>query len=220
MPAKSTLFNLDRLTIHVEGITPLLCANPADMQPEESGATRTKKQQDNAPAAVARRQSYIDGDGHCAFPNVALFSCIMDAAELMKLKVGSGRYAPSAASILQAGLTFDYETTLTKLVDPKTGKPLTEKDYAIDMRRAVNGNTGGAIVAIRPRFDTWAANFKLIVDTSNTDCMGVISNYFEDILRFAGMSVGLGAFRAYIKPRGRNKKSSGGPFGKFTAWIV
>lgn len=219
-PKKADLFNLDKLVIEVVGITPLLCANPADMQPDEGGGTRTKKQKDTSKEAVCRRAAYFDADGHCAFPNVALFSAIMDAAELMKLKTGTGRYAPSAASILQAGLDFDYEVILTKLLNPNTKQPLTEKDYEIDMRRAVNQNTGGAIVAIRPRFEKWSARFNLLVDTGNADCMSVIANYFDDILKYAGTSVGLGAFRKYIKPKGRAKKSPGGPFGKFSAQVV
>jgi hypothetical protein len=213
-PAKPSLYSLDKLTVEVVGITPLLCANPADMQPEGTGPSRgSKKDKDNSPEAVARRAAYFDADGNCAFPNVALYSAIIDAATLMKLKVGSGRYAPSAASILEAGLDFNYKVINTTVCHPDTWKPLAEKDYEIDMRRAVNQNTGGAIVAIRPRFDKWAAK-------SNSDCMGVIDAHFDDILRFAGMSVGLGAFRAYIKPKGRAKKSAGGPFGKFAGEIA
>jgi hypothetical protein len=213
---------MDKLQIKVVGVTPLLCANPSGMQPDLGGPSRSKKPEDKKPENICRAAAYFDADGNCAFPNVALFSAILTAAELMKLKVGAGgRMAPSAASFIQAGLTFDYERVLTTLVHPKTDKPLTEKDYEIDMRRAVNQNTGGAIVAIRPRFDAWAAVFDLLVDTSNSDLMGVIDNYFDDILKYAGMSVGLGAFRAYVKPKGKTaKRCAGGPYGKFSAKII
>ncbi len=218
-PAES-LFSLNKLKIKVIGVTPLLCANPASMQPDTGGPSRGKKDEDKSKEATARRAAYIDADGHCCLPNVALFSSILTAAELMKLKIGSGKMAPAAATFIRAGLTFDYETTLTKLLDPKTMKPLTEKDYEIDMRRAVNQNTGGAIVAMRPMFRKWAAIFDLLVDTSNSDLMAVIERYGDDILRYAGMSVGMGAFRAYVKPKGKMKQSAGGPFGKFTATIL
>lgn len=215
------LFSMDKLRIKVVGVTPLLCANPSSMQPESDAPSRSKKADDKRPDVVCRKAAYFDADGNCAFPNVALFSAILTAAELMKLKIGTGRMAPAAANFIRAGLTFDWETTLTTLIHPKTGKPLTEKDYEIDMRRAVNQNTGGAIVAIRPRFEVWAAVFDLLVDTSNADLMGVIENYFDDILKYAGMSVGMGAFRAYIKPKGKGaKQSAGGPFGKFAATIL
>lgn len=214
------LFSMDKLRIKVVGVTPLLCANPSGMQPDSDAPTRSKKAEDKTPPAVCRKAAYFDANGNCAFPNVALFSAILTAAELMKLKIGTGRMAPAAATFIRAGLTFDWETRLTTLIHPKTGKPLTEKDYEIDMQRAVNQNTGGAIVAIRPRFDEWAAVFDLLVDTSNADLMGVINNYFDDILKYAGMSVGIGAFRAYIKPKGKAKQSAGGPFGKFSATIL
>lgn len=222
-PLADNLFSLDRLRIKVIGITPLLCANPQSMGYDEGATSRGgKKADDKRPEAVCRKAAYFDQDGHCAFPNVALFSAILTASELMKLKIGpGGRMAPAAATFIRAGLTFDYKTVLTKLLNPETMKPLTEKDYEVDMRRAVNQNTGGAIIAIRPRFDQWAAVFDLLVDTRNSDLMGVIDNYFADILRFAGMSVGIGAFRAYVKPKGKTaKQCAGGPYGKFSGEVL
>lgn len=218
---RESLFEMDRLKIAVIGITPLLCASPSSMEYDAGGGARASKSKSLEPADVCRKAAYIDADGHCCFPNVALHSAILSAAELMKLKVGVGRMAPAAASFIHSGMTFDYETVLTKLVSPDTGEPLTEKDYEIDMRRAVNQNTGGAIIAIRPRFDKWAATFDLLIDTKNAQLMGVIDDFFDDILRYAGVSVGLGAFRAYVKPKGRTaKRNAGGPYGKFRARIV
>jgi hypothetical protein len=215
------LFTLDKLQIKAVGITPLLCANPASMQPESDAATRGKKGADKSPEAQARRAAYFDADGNCCFPNVAMSSAILTASEMMKLKIGEGRMAPAAATFIRAGLTFDYQTKLAKLLNPKTMKPLTEKDYEIDMQRAVNQNTGGAIVACRPRFDAWACVFDLLIDSSNQNLMGIVDMYFDDILRFAGMSIGIGAFRSYVKPKGKTaKQSAGGPFGKFSASIV
>jgi hypothetical protein len=217
----AALFNLDKLRIQVVGVTPLLCANPADMQPDTGEGGRSTSKKSKLPKDVARSAAYFDADGHCAFPNAALITCILTAAELMKLKVGSGRYPPSAVSIIQAGLSFDYETINTKLIHPKTGKPLTEDDYEVDMRRGVNQNTGGGIVVIRPRFDEWSATFDMLIDTSNSDLVGMLDSHFADILAYAGMSVGLGAFRAHVRPKGKGAKPRpGGPFGKFVASIV
>lgn len=222
------LFELNRLQIKVVGVTPLLCANPSSMLPESEvetpprGSKSSGKKQ--ATADICRDAAYFDADGHCGFPNVALFSCILAAAELMKVKVISDkkeRYPPSAASVIQEGMSFDYKTKLVKLRNPKTLEPLTESDYAIDMQRAVNQNTGGAIVAIRPRFDQWCAIFDLLIDTENMRLMGLLHSQFSPILAFAGSSVGLGAFRAYVQPKGRGaKRRAGGPYGKFTAAIV
>jgi len=218
------LYKLDTLQIKAVGITPLLCSNPAAMQPQlESGApTRGKKTTaDESPAAICRRAGYFDVDGNCAFPNAAIVSAIKDAADLLKLRIGSGRYAPSALSILEGGIWFDDKVILTTLVHPKTGKPLTDKDYEIDMRRAVNQKTGGAIVAIRPRFNEWAATFHLLVDTGNANLMGVLDQYGETILGYAGISIGFGAFRAYIRPKKKGLRAGGqGPFGKCTLTII
>lgn len=219
--AKESLYKPDKLKIRVVGVTPLLCANPSSMQLEGDSSGRTATKKKPGKEELARTAAYFNEQGHCAFPNSALVSCILTAAELMKLKIGTGRYPPSALSILMAGFTFDYETKMTTLVHPETGKPLTEADYAIDMQRGVNQNTGGGIVVVRPRFDQWAATFSLLVDSSNSELMGLINGYFDDILRFAGMSVGLGAFRAYVKPKGKTAKPRpGGPYGKFAAKII
>lgn len=220
--APTALYAPDRLTIEVVGVTPLLCANPASMQPEADASGRSKSKQTPTKEEVARTAAYIDADGHCCFPNSAILSCILSAAELMKLRVGSGKYAPGAAKIIGEGLSFDYEVRLTKLINPKTREPLTEKDYEIDMQRGVNQNTGGGIVVIRPRFDHWAAHFRLLVDTGNADLMGLIDKYFPDILRFAGMTVGMGAFRGMIRKRTKAKVIyvPGGPYGKFSGRIV
>lgn len=215
------LYTQDKLKIKVVGVTPLLCASPAGMQPEAESSGRSKTTKAKKPAEVCREAAYFDSDGNCAFPNKSLYAAILSAAELMKLKIGAGRYPTKASTIIQSGLSFDYEIVNTTLIHPKTGKPLTEKDYAIDMQRAVNQNTGGAIIAIRPRFDQWAAVFHFLVDTQNTDLMALIRDYFPDILKYAGMSVGLGAYRAYIEPKGKGKKkSAGGPYGKFSAAVV
>ncbi len=217
----SSLFELEKLRIKVIGITPLLCANPSSMTPESDAGSRSKKKDDTSPEAVARRAAYIDADGECCFPNVALFSAILTASELMKLKIGTGRMAPAAATYIRAGLTFDYETKMAKICNPATNKPYKAGDYEIDMQRAVNQNTGGAVVAIRPRFDKWTATFNLLIDSSNTALMQVVDKYFDDIMRFAGMSVGIGAFRAYVKPKGKMaKQAAGGPYGKFKATII
>lgn len=216
------LFELNRLQIKVVGITPLLCANPSTMMPTMDAPPRkAAASKTPTPKEVARTAAYFDEDGDCAFPNVSLFSCILAAAELMKLKVGSGRYPPSAATIIQEGMSFDYKTKYVKLRNPKTGEPLTETDYAIDMQRAVNQNTGGAIVAIRPRFEEWSAVFDLLIDTENPAIVSLVNQQFPSILSFAGSSVGLGAFRAYVQPKGRGaKRRAGGPYGKFTAAVV
>jgi hypothetical protein len=217
----SALYSQDRLLIKVVGVSPLLCANPSSMQPETDAAPRTKTTKSKKPEDVCREAAYIDAEGHCCFPNKALFAAILSASELMKLKIGAGRYPTKASTIIQAGLSFDWTVSLTKLLNPKTGKPLTPDDYEIDMHRAVNQNTGGAIIAIRPRFDAWSAVFHFLVDTQNADCMALVRDYFPDILKYAGMSVGLGAYRAYIEPKGKGKKKgAGGPYGKFGATIV
>lgn len=221
-PEPQLLSDWQPLKIKVVGLTPLLCASPASMMPDTGGVARGKKTDDMSVEAVAKRAAYIDAEGHCVYPNVALFSAILAGAELMKLKIGpGGRMAPSAVSIISTGLTFDYKVEMVKLLNPKTMKPLTPKNYVIDQRRGVNQNTGGAIVVIRPRFDEWAAIFNLLIDIENKDVVGVVDQYFDSILAFTGASVALGAFRAYVKPKGKGaKRNAGGPYGKFRAEIV
>lgn len=220
----SPLYKLDTLKIKAIGLTPLLCSNPSGMQPQlETGAmTRGKRAaKDDSVEAVCRRAAYFDSDGDCAFPNAAIVSAIKDAADLMKIRVGTGKYARSALTVLEGGIWFDDKVELTKLVHPKTGKPLSEKDYKVDMRRAVNQKTGGAIVAIRPRFDEWSTTFHLLIDSSNTELMSMLSKYGDSILGYAGISVAFGAFRAYIRPKKKGQRAGGqGPYGKCKLTIV
>lgn len=223
LPAPETLFQLDKLKIHVVGLTPLLCSNPAGMMPAPSGKggrpgpPKTHK----TPEEIALSQCYLDDDGNCAFPNIALCSAIMLAAGRMDIRVGTGKYAPGAAGILHTGLSYDFEHEVVTLVHPTTGQPLTREDYEIDMRRAVNEKAGG-VVAIRPKFKEWAATFHLLVDSANANMMALIDMYLGDILRYAGLNIGLGAFRQYVarKLKQGEKPKPGGPFGKFSGQIV
>jgi hypothetical protein len=223
-PVQESLYSLDKIRIKAVGITPLLCSNPSSMQPDLESGKPTRggaKAKDDSVEAICRRAAYFDDDGNCAFPNAAIVSAIKDAAALLKLRVGTGKYAPSALTILEGGIWFDDKVIMSTLVHPKTGKPLTEKDYKVDMRRAVNQKTGGAIVAIRPRFEEWSTTFHLLVDTGNANLMAMIDQYGPTILGYAGISVGFGAFRAYIRPKKKTDRAGGqGPFGKCTLTII
>lgn len=218
--AKPGLFELATLKIKVVGISPLLCHNPAGSMQAPTGAMKRGTSKIPEPEAEAKAGLYLDADGDIAFPNASLFAAIVAAAELMKLKVGNGRYDPTVATVLRGGLSASYEVELVKLLDPKTGKSL--KDYTVDSRRAVIPANGSSVIRSRPRFDAWSATFVLQADSGDPNLMAILDSTLPEILRYAGVRVGLGDFRAYIKPpKGDKKKQSlGGPFGKFSAVVA
>ena len=72
--------------------------------------------------------------------------------------------------------------------------------WTVDTRAVVIPATKGRILAHRPRFDDWALEFSLDLDTSI-----VQESLLREIVDAAGKRVGLGDFRPARK----------GPFGKF-----
>lgn len=207
------LFQLSRVQIKAVGISPLLCHNPAGTMKAPSGGTKRGASAIPDPDVEAKAGLYIDADGDFAFPNSAFADSIVSAAELMKLKAGTGRYAPSVATVLRGGLSANHKVELVKLVDPKNGKPL--KAYAIDSRRVVIPANGNSVIRSRPRFDSWSATFELLADAGDASLMAIMEQNLAEILRYAGVRVGIGDFRAFTKP-----KAKGGPFGKYSAVVI
>lgn len=214
-PSES-LFELERLSIKVVGMSPLLCHNPASMKAASPDTTRTKSKIPS-PEEEAKAGLYVDEDGDYAFPNGALYSALVTSAELLKLKAGSGRMAPSVAGILMGGLGTDHNVRAVKLLDPETMNPL--KSYEVDLQRVVIPSSGSSVIRARPRFDKWAAIFQLQLDTGDPNLMAVLNEHLPVIFRHCGVRVGLGDGRAYVRKL-KGKPSFGGPFGKFTAEVM
>jgi len=208
-------FGLDTLRIRVVGITPLLMNNPANMKGSTTAAAR-KKTESSSPEQEVAAKCYRDEEGHFAVPNQSLCIALIHAAELLKLRIGTGKFAPAVANLLMDGMFPDHEVQWAKLVEPKTGKALTE--YEVDTRRGVNPSTNGGVLINRPKFFPWCATFSLRIDSGNSDLSSILSSHLPEIITAAGVQVGILDGRAYVKTSG--KRRPGLWFGKFRGEVV
>lgn len=188
---------LEKFTFEITGTSPLLMNNPAGMKkPGEDGGPKVKKLP--TPEEEARGLLYIDSDGKLFGPAMGFKSAIATA--------GKGRKIGKAfvPALVRGNVFCPIEVERVTLLNPKNKKPLSDKDYTVDSRRAVlkNGGKKVGVVRSRPRIESWACEVLLEIDTDF-----ITAEHVTELLQLAGRSVGYLDFRP----------ENGGPFGRFTA---
>jgi len=184
---------LKRFAFVVTGVSPILMNNPAKMKPPEGKAT-AKVPKIPAPEEEARSLLYRDDEGRIFGPAFGFKSAIVSASKGRKF----GKQG--APGVIKSNVFLPLETERVYLFDPKTKKPLSDKDYTIDTRRTVLNKTKG-VVRSRPRFERWGCQVELDIETDVLDA-DVVLEFFK----IAGPSVGYLDFRP----------ERGGPFGRFS----
>lgn len=194
------------LTIHIEGVTPILQHNARLSDPLDPIAMALKKvtgvtkKTEEHHAEMARLEFlgsvYTMPDGHIAFNANALRRCVQDAAASFKAgkKVERGIVWP----VQRVPLHFP-EMNLT----PEQLWAKTDKD---GVRRYENRqsmrNQQSRVMRTRAQFDVWAADVPIVLDESVIEVREL-----ERALKIAGDLYGVGDSRT----RG---------YGKFTATLV
>lgn len=189
---------LEKFTFEVTGESPILMNNPAGMKkPGEDGAAKVKKLP--TPEEEAKGLLYIDSKGQLFGPAMGFKSAIARAATGRKF----GKVA--APGVVRGNVFCPIDVERVILLNPKTKKPLTDKDYTVDSRRAVlkNGGKKVGVVRSRPRIESWMCEVVLEIETDVVDA----ETQILPLLQLAGRSVGFLDFRP----------ENGGPFGRFTA---
>ena len=72
--------------------------------------------------------------------------------------------------------------------------------YVIDKRSAVNRNIKARVISIRPKWESWNAEFTLLVDNDT-----ITQSTIKEIITQAGNFIGIGSFRP----------TNNGMFGRF-----
>lgn len=161
-------------------------------QDEKPGATRKVLVDRGTPREQADRAAYRDKEGHFYFPGAAIPRMLREAGSNHKMR-GSRK---SAKFVVPAAVRMMEDAVLIRNGDGKT----LAKDFEVDSRPVVIPATKGRIMAHRPRWDCWSAQFTIVI---NDDILPV--DFVNQLLVEASQQIGVGAFRP----------EKGGPFGTF-----
>jgi hypothetical protein len=179
----------------IEGLTPMLQHRFGDAEEMEQ-ATRKVHLKTEDPREAAEKCAYRNAAGHLYIPGAA-------AARMLR-EVGGGHKQRGSRKSLKfvipaAVLVLDDQIVLRD----SEGNPLTE--FEVDSRAVVIPSTKGRV--IRPRLNTWHAEFTLEIDDDMIE-----TSLIHQLLIEGGSKNGLGDYRP----------EKGGPFGKFAvvSWAV
>lgn len=174
-----------RITITIEGITPLLTHNPESM-----GTGTEAKRGSRVPEAEAEAEAgcYRNEDGVCCIKGDAPRGALLAAGGAWK-----GKNRTTMKSVLAHVVVVEQLLPLYR----KSGEPI--RDYVIDARRAIVQRQG--IIRRRPRFDEWRTSFTVEFDPVLIRDPKMI----VDIAADAGNRIGVCDFRP----------QKNGPFGRF-----
>jgi hypothetical protein len=198
--AKMNKVQINERIVHVRlvGVTPLLMHNPIGMS--IGGTAKTRRIP--TPEEEAKAGLYASDDGRLYVKFIAIRTCAMAGAKA--LKVGKMSGARFLAGCL---LNVDLDAPCW-LYDPDTGRPLTQSDYVIDLRRVVVQHQG--VVRARPKIMTWATEASFIFDASQVSRPEELDLMLIDALQRGGQVCGIGDYRP----------ERSGPFGRFYAELV
>lgn len=186
------------IQVEIQGTQPLLMHRFTEESQVSVGSgirKHTPGRDQDGPREMAEKAAYRDSETEELYlPAENLLAAIIDAGRYFKVKRSALTTARS--SMVPAGVHIDGLIL-----------PLGTKEFEVDSRSVVNPNTGGRIMAHRPRLDKWGVKFMLIVDEELFD-----EKIVRELVDAAGKRIGVGAYR----PARR------GPFGTFavTSWEV
>lgn len=184
--------------VTIEGQAPLLCNKFHDeaQQKASNGSSSAMAAGSNGePHEQAEAKLYLNSEGEPVIPQPNLLRCIIDAGKFFK--AGKSKITTQKSSLIPACLSI-----LGVELPIRHRQP-----WSVDSRPIRNPATGGRRLAHRPRFDDWAVDFTMEIDTREMN-----ERLVRDIVDKAGKAIGLGDFRIDCK----------GPFGRFvvTKWSV
>ncbi len=169
---------IEAYEVKIAGIRPLLMNRPRlpGVQPSEIPDSERE----------AREALYTDGD-IVVVPSLNVKAMLRDAGRNYRVP---GRRATYGAYV-RAGIIDVVPSPNIPLLNPKTNKPyrVSEGQWKVDVRPVVV--QGSRILRVRPRFDEWALEFKIV----NFNPGLIKEETIFKILADAGRFHGLGDFR-------------------------
>ena len=179
------------ISVRISGVSPLILnkfTDAAAMASSSGSRSSAAAGSRGTPQEIAEGKLYYGIDRSLIIPSPNLLRCLVDGGSFFK--AGRKQITTKAESMLFSCL--DIVAAEIPLIHSQA--------WTVDTRAVVIPATKGRILAHRPRFDDWALEFSLDLDTSI-----VQESLLREIVDAAGKRVGLGDFRPARK----------GPFGKF-----
>lgn len=177
---------MKRLTLKIEGISPLLMNNPATMRPREQGGKLGTDVPTPEVEAAAKVYKLANGD-YC-IPASWILGALQTAAKGRKI----GKFTARA---VVSGSVFTVQETYP-LLNPDTLEPI--RLHEVDARRAVVQGKG--VIRGRPKIPRWLVHIELEYDEEM-----IKPDVIDELADIAGRVAGLGDFAPH----------DNGPFGRF-----
>jgi hypothetical protein len=118
-------------------------------------------------------------------PGENFMSCLIGAGVFVRLD--AKRQVSTGKATMLPGL-MSLLTPILYLYVPD--HPETPATWEADVRKGTNPNGGEAVAICRPRFDAWAFDFKIDIDT-----IEIGEHAIREVVDKAGRRIGLGDFR-------------------------
>jgi hypothetical protein len=191
---------IERVKVLVVGTRPLLMNR---MTPEELEALddKTKKKGKAAAKAPAQERAaakvyaarHSTGEERPVMPVENLMACLIEAGKYVRLD-GKRQVSTGRATVLPGVLTIT--TPVLWLLKPNGGEASAWgiAEWRYELRQGRNPNGGEAVAIVRPRFETWAFDLEIEVDT---DTMPL--DAYRTLFDLAGKRIGLCDFRPQCK---------------------
>lgn len=172
---------MKKFNVKIVGVTPYLQHRMDDQKLEEWEKNRKfiVERDDISKEDLERAMfvSYSDENGFF-IPSEHIRGSLINGAKSQKSKVGG---ATRSMKSVVAGMFFVY---------PEQIRCLDASQMVIDKRSAVNRIIKARVIAIRPKWKDWSANFQIWVDNDT-----ITKETVRQILENAGRYVGIGSFR-------------------------
>mgnify|MGYP001178281835 FL=1 len=186
------------IDVRISGCTPLILnkfTDSAAMSASEGSRSSAAAGSRGTPQEIAEGKLYYGIYGDLIIPSPNLLRCLVDGGTFFK--AGRKQITTKAESMLFSCL---------EIVEAEIPIIHTQP-WTVDSRAVVIPATKGRILAHRPRFDDWALDFQISLDTSI-----VQEKLLREIVDAAGKRDGLGDFRPARK----------GPYGRFRVdnWVI
>jgi hypothetical protein len=167
-------------TITIEGLTPYMQHRMDDVKLEEWEKNRKqiieRPEINQEEFKRAEFHCYRNTEGKCYIPAEQLRIAMINGGTYLKSKVGTK--TKSMKGIIAAVLQINPEEILLPDYD------------VIDKRSAVNKNIKARIMVIRPKWLTWQAEFKMILDNGT-----LTKEMVTELINVTGNYVGIGSYR-------------------------
>jgi hypothetical protein len=171
---------MKKYIVKIKGVTPYMQHRMDTQKLEDWEKNRgliMERQDISDPDAVrAEYHCYRNKDGKCYIPSEQIRGALINAGSYVKAKVG-GR-SKSMKQIVAAMFMVAPEEILLPDYD------------AIDKRSAVNHKVKGRIITIRPKWNSWEAEFTLEISERS-----ITTETIKSIIEYAGNYVGIGSYR-------------------------